>query len=960
MTAIEIATPHPTRLGSQRGAEKLYAVESREQSASYPLRGRAPELERAIEVLRRTRISGQGSIVLVLGESGIGKTAFLESIADHARTMDFRVAAGKAEQFNQIAPLAPLPLALRAGSTPLLSRDEFTALAPLYQQQLWLVDRLAGILEERASESPLLIAVDDVQWVDPFSVFAMRVMPSHLAGFPIVWLVTTRPNPALAANEIIAAVSAELAVERIHLGPLKPEAIEELVLDRYGASPSGRIRELLRGAAGYPFLAVELLDGYARDENVATVLDERTDLRIPKSTSTQLPNALILGVRSRLESLSDETSRLVRVASVLGRSFAIQDVAAVLNIKPWTRIIPWTESAVRAGILQDDGDGIAFRHDLLRQAVYEDIPQSIRAELHRATAERYVASGREPLDAAPHVPLYATSGDREAVEILRRSARTVASTMPTVAAELIEGAFSLIRPADRAWVEVGAEAIAILAAAHRISDAMAIADRLLTANIEPEAAAQIRTRVARMLGQEGHINEMRLHLDEAERLRISETSRAEVLALRALASSAEDDWMCAARIGEGALSEARRLGNRTAEADALRALAEGSRNDGRHELALEYFHTLRALIETTSPANESIALQLLDDYDASRTLLREAHRRGDDRCDNSRALETAFAEMWHDYSLGLLDETETDGNTLLQLAADLQEHRYRYEARIVLSRVAQLRGDLAGARAHLASAVTESAGADDARMLTQAMSAWLSASEGDYAAALTSLRLVVRSTHFPRHRYFWQPAWLVAATRIAMLGHDPEVAGEVALMARGLAERNPNVATIQGIAAHAEGLARGDLGLLETAVTSLNNSPRQLVRADAAVDLGTMELSAGRRDAGIATLDMAWEIFNRVGARGEALKVQGRLRNAGVRRRRWAATTARPLQGWAALTQTEQRVSQLIADGHTNRSAAAELILSPNTVATHLRSIFGKLEVNSRSQLTRVAMAQRA
>jgi DNA-binding CsgD family transcriptional regulator len=82
------------------------------------------------------------------------------------------------------------------------------------------------------------------------------------------------------------------------------------------------------------------------------------------------------------------------------------------------------------------------------------------------------------------------------------------------------------------------------------------------------------------------------------------------------------------------------------------------------------------------------------------------------------------------------------------------------------------------------------------------------------------------------------------------------------------------------------------------------------------------------------------------------------MQSAGVRRRRLVSATLRPREGWAALTVTEERVARLIAEGHTNRSAAQQLVLSPNTVATHLRSIFGKLAVNSRSQLTRVVMSR--
>jgi DNA-binding CsgD family transcriptional regulator len=440
---------------------------------------------------------------------------------------------------------------------------------------------------------------------------------------------------------------------------------------------------------------------------------------------------------------------------------------------------------------------------------------------------------------------------------------------------------------------------------------------------------------------------------------VTERTRAELSALEALALSGEGDWNEAARNGERALEAARRLQVRSAQADALRALGEAARNDGRHDTALAHFRDWRRVDEFASPADELLSLQLLDHYDASGAMLAHVRAENDSRCDASKAIETAFAQMWHDYGLGMLDETEADAETLLQLCDDLREHAYALEARIMLSRVAALRGDFNAARGHLATAEADPTAGDDSRAFMVAlMAAWLAHSEGAAATALERVRQVVRRAHDVRHRWFWQPAWLVTATRVAVLGHDLDLARDVASHARSLAERNPNVATIAGIAAHAQGLVDGDLRHLAHAGDVLRSSPRALVRADAAYDFGRLALAAGRREAGLSALDRAWELFDRHAAYGEVRNVQRLMQSAGVRRRRLVSATLRPREGWAALTVTEERVARLIAEGHTNRSAAQQLVLSPNTVATHLRSIFGKLAVNSRSQLTRVVMSR--
>jgi DNA-binding NarL/FixJ family response regulator len=127
-----------------------------------------------------------------------------------------------------------------------------------------------------------------------------------------------------------------------------------------------------------------------------------------------------------------------------------------------------------------------------------------------------------------------------------------------------------------------------------------------------------------------------------------------------------------------------------------------------------------------------------------------------------------------------------------------------------------------------------------------------------------------------------------------------------------------------------------------------------LARADELFGRG--ELEAGERATGVAALERALERYTQLGAAAPAAKVQAVLQAAGVRRRRWAAVQHRPESGWEALTPMERRVALLVAEGHTNRSAADELVLSASTVGTHLRAAFGKLGVNSRVQLTRLVL----
>jgi predicted ATPase len=286
------------------------------------LRGRAGEVGRVLAVLRRTVQSGQGAVVFVRGEPGIGKSAVLDAVVEQAARQGYTVSVGKGEEHQQIAPLAPLLAALRFGSRPLLSEEAFAVLAPLYRHKLWLVDRLAGTLEEHAMRSPLLIAVDDVQWADRLSVFALRTLPVRLAGVPVVWLISSRTDPGGTADEVHDVVRGSLPVDVVSLGPLTAADVEQIARDRLGAAPGSHLLRLLEGANGVPYLAVDLIEAIALDSGNATA---------DPASETELPGTFVQGLRGRLLALPEDVRRLLAVGSVLGRSFRLGDAAALLG-----------------------------------------------------------------------------------------------------------------------------------------------------------------------------------------------------------------------------------------------------------------------------------------------------------------------------------------------------------------------------------------------------------------------------------------------------------------------------------------------------------------------------------------------------------------------------------------------------------------------------------------------------
>jgi len=198
----------------------------------------------------------------------------------------------------------------------------------------------------------------------------------------------------------------------------------------------------------------------------------------------------------------------------------------------------------------------------------------------------------------------------------------------------------------------------------------------------------------------------------------------------------------------------------------------------------------------------------------------------------------------------------------------------------------------------------------------------------------------------------WKPGWMRMLARIGLTAGDADFAARTVELAEEGARRNPGVATFEGIALGLRGLLESDLDRLARAAEVIAASPCPLVRAGVYCDHGRVLLQAGELTAGGGRLDQAWAVYDEAGAHAARAEVQREMRAAGLRRAWWPGAQPRQASGWAALTEAELRVARLIAEGHTNKSAAAQLGVSPNTVGAHLRMVFGKLGVRSRVQLT--------
>jgi DNA-binding CsgD family transcriptional regulator len=903
------------------------------------LRGRSEAMSQALGALRRAARTGQGALVVISGEPGIGKSAVLRTVVEQAGRTGFIVGSGKAEHGDQIAPGAPLLVSLRSGRQPLLPGGAFASLAPLYDKPLWLVDRIGALLEELAATAPVLIAIDDVQWADRLTRFALRVLPARLSGSPVVWVVATRWVPSAPLDEVIAGIDDSTTITRIELGPLAPNDIDELASDRLGAEPSAQIRSLLDGVGGNPFWAVQVIDGLARrHERRHHVGDLYAELSV--------------GVRGRLDGLSDQAAALIRLAAVWGRALRTSDAGPLLGNVSEAQVRILAREGADNGLLGGADDAVFFPHDLVREAVYSDIAPGERRALHRACARYVVGESGSALAAAAHFRASAVPDDEEAVLALEQAARECLVSVPEQAAELAQQAFGLISQAHPLWFKAGIRTVEALVNAQRDGEALRVADRLLAQAVDAELIARIELQACRALWCVGDCEQMERRASAGlAQPEVSAVSRAQLASARALAATRTQSPSVTAAMANEALAQGRRLADVYSQRLAVVALIENARNEGRHRLALDRFTDLRRLSDTAYQAEEIRTLQHLDLYDDAEAALAKIREAQDDV--DGRLPSMLYAQLWQDHNLARLDAAEAGASTLLTLADETGNHRYGLSAQMVLAAVAMYRGEHARVAEVLASVQ------DDDEVLyagsvprLRLMQGWLKASTGDSEAGLAILEPLLDGDEEFRDPWPWSPPWMRTLVRIGLDAGKEAFARRAAGIAELVAQRNPGVATLEGTALHVRGLIAEDAGLLAEAVRVLRESPRPLVLADGLKDLGATLLNQRQTAAGAAALLEASELYQSVGASANVRAVANLLRSQGIRGVRIPHAAPRAKTGWAALTPTELRVIELISAGHSNRSAAGELEVSPNTINTHLRAVFRKLDVKSRVQLT--------
>jgi DNA-binding CsgD family transcriptional regulator len=909
--------------------------------------GREEELGRLTDFL----VAEDGPTALLLeGEAGIGKTTLWKAGVEVARDGGHRV-------------LACRPAGAEAGLSygglgDLLAAELEEVLSELPAPQRWALEvalllrepggrppdqraiglALLGVLRVLSQGMPVLVAVDDAQWLDPASAGVLEFALRRLSGERVRVLVTVRVAERGRVPLRLQRALTEEQLVRLHVGPLSLGALHRLVRARLRvALPRPTLVRVHEASAGNPFYALEIARRFVERE------------RRPEAGQVlSIPESLDELLFARLEELPQSVRDVLAVAAAASDP-TVSSLAEAMGSQQGA-VLGDLDAAAAAGIVELEGDRVHFSHPLFASSVYWHAGESGRRALHR----RLARIAADPEERARHLALAADGPDEEVAMALEDAARHASSRgAAVVAAELAD--LAARSTPDTHTVELrrrrmqGAER---LIEAGDLARARQILEELLPELSPGGQRADVLVLLAQTRGDDIGVQG---ELCRAA-LRDAGTDPARLARIRRQLSG-----VAAIGLDQRAALEEARAGAEAADASGdtrllVSSLAYvgifetflGEVTPGLLERAVELESHVGYLPEYESPSMV-MGYRLLyhDRLDEARVSLQEADARAAAHDDFASRLTILLHLAELEVAAGEWRRAARYAAEGYELADQLDSDHSRSALLYAIARAEALLGRVDTARA-AATRGLELARASTTALYefnNQRVLGFLELSLGDCGAAVAWLAPLLEFEPVRAGRM--ASYTLLPDTIEALLG-----VGDVA-QARDLVELLEETARtldrphVQTTAARCRGLLRAEEGELEAALAAFENAleeherlPNPFERARTLLALGETQRRARQRRAARQSLQAALALFEELGARLWAEKARRELARIGGRA---------PSVG--ALTPTEERVAALVAEGRTNREAANALYLSEHTVEGHLSRIYAKLGVRSRAEL---------
>jgi DNA-binding CsgD family transcriptional regulator len=911
--------------------------------------GRAEERE---AVLRFLGLVADGPRALFLtGDAGIGKTTVWNAALELARSNPYQILITRPTEAEARLPFA--------GLTDLLGalRDDLSVELP--EPQRLAIDtalfRTSGsgsppeplavslaalaLLRNAARRSPVLVAIDDVSWLDASSASVLEFALRRLDGEPIGLIATQRTSGEGQPTPATVAAVGEARLTMLEIAPLTRPDVDRLLSTKLGLDLTPRVlTAVVNASGGNPFYAIEIARALRRRGHL------EADGPLP------VPTSLGALVRDRLASLQPEAE----LATLYAASLSQPTVAMLASAIGHPAAATGLAAARAAGVIELEGDLIRFTHPLLAGEAYARHPVAQRRKVHRLLAE-VVA---EPEERARHLALAAPGPDEAVAAALDRAAVSARQRgAPDAAAELSEQAAALTpthRPAAARERTLAAAHLHLLAG--DLPRSRLLLETLLAALPRGLARAETLTKLAevRLLmddwGAAEALYRQALPIARPDaRLRISVK-----LGLAGVGHVAFLHWRSAARHARDAMRLADELGDPDVLARCIGHFAQWEYLV-RHRVR----HDLMERAKELEPRLVGVRTLEHPDYDFAAILRDLGDRRAfRERIERllARAEETGDLGSLGFLLINLAFDDLLDGNPeLAERRVDEAEH---------VARTTGQRSVLAGARAARVRLLARRGVAGEAKAVARDALA-LAAETGWHLGEVTTLselgllelslgNSTVAHGHLSSLIERHLPPWPEPSRHRGIIPIDVEALVALGRLdeAAALLEPWERLGRKLGRAAViADGLRCRALILgarleLDGAIRALDEATELYERIDDPWGLAHASLIAGevhrrmrQRAKGQRALSSAVELFERMGARVWAERARAELSR---------------IEGRSAadgLTPTRRQVAELAAAGRTNREIGASLFMSPRTVEAHLSVVYRSLGVRSRAEV---------
>jgi DNA-binding CsgD family transcriptional regulator/tetratricopeptide (TPR) repeat protein len=934
------------------------------------LAGRSAEVDQLRSAVRQVA-GGTGRTLVVVGEAGIGKTRVVDAGLADADDLGVRVFEGAADELEQRRPFGVIADCLatgrsatereRAAVTGLLGEDSGADvfggwLADAPQAEFQIVEGFVALVEALSVQNPVVLVVEDLQWADPSALLVLHRLARRVGQLPLLLVCTVRPVPRSAELEgCLRGLGAAGATE-LGLGPLDAMAVAKVIEQLVGGPPGPSLLRQVARAGGNPLFVTELVDALQRDGAIRLRPDGAAEL-----TTVGMPPSLPLLILHRLSFLAPATLELLRVASILGSSFALTDLSLVVG-RPTAGLLTALEQALAAGILEQRGELLGFRHDLIREALYQDLPAPVRRGLHLDAGRALAGAGAPAERVAEQLVRGASAGDTQAVAWLQRAARQAAPRAPAVAVDLLGRALELAGPADPARDGLLAEQAVSLMWAGRLADAEATCREVLARTHDRDTAAMLRLCLMQTLLGRGRIEQALQEVETAvASQQLSDPERVRLQAFQASALASLGQLDAAADTATRTRPAAAEVGDDLAGCICVATLALVANLGG------DFLRALGLAVEAVRSADQSASLLAhrfpvslflggcLHDTDrlAEGQVALQRGRRISEELGIKRELPLYYwglaqGCLW----LGEWDDALAECQACLELAG---EYGMRLHGTVfshsIHAVIAVHRGDLPDAEGAVAAAERELAATGP--QLGWDWLLWANAllleARGQPEGSLATL-CRAWDTCTGQGLVSTLPLFAADLVRHAVGANDRHRAEQATNAIEELAGRNPGVTTLTGAALRCRGLVEDDAEVLVRAAMAYRAGPRPLERALACEDAAWALGRIGRVGEARPLLEEATAVYEGLSASWDLARAAARLRSLGLRPGR-RGPRKRPKSGWDSLTATELTVVRLITEGLSNPEIAERMFISRGTVHTHVSHILAKLGLGSRVAL---------